>query len=207
VSCTEPASAFGSIAAFIFGAGRRVGCDRERFAPAPAAARSGDRQILCFEPSQGRACPIEGPQGAPPDRAGGLRRHWRDHTSEDSLMHPVGTGRRHRASLTFGAAARLRLLPHTASRRQAGLSRDAPACSCLRLAVASNLLRRGLAPPIQGPCLAHQGCSLRSHRLRRLKPLTPTLSPAVHSAIPSMLHCYTSDLNRRLECSLTFPSD
>jgi hypothetical protein len=64
----------------------------------------------------------------------------------------------HRASLTFGAAARLRLLPHTASRRQAGLSHDAPpACSCLRLAVASNLLRRGLAPPIQGPCLAHKG--------------------------------------------------
>src|ERR1700686_4452950 len=43
-----------------------------------------------------------------------------------------------------------------------------------------------------------QGCSLRSHRLRRLKPLTPTLSPAVHSAMPSMLHCCTSDLNRRL---------
>ena len=103
-----------------------------------------------------------------------------------------------RASLTFGAAARLRLLPHTTSRRQAGLSRDAPpACSCLRLAVASNLLRRGLAPPIQGPCLAHQGCSLRSHRLRRLKPLTLTLSPAVHSAMSSMLHCCTSDLKRR----------
>jgi hypothetical protein len=31
-------------------------------------------------------------------------------------------------TLTFGAAARLRLLPHTASRRQAGLSRDAPTC-------------------------------------------------------------------------------
>ena len=27
-----------------------------------------------------------------------------------------------------------------------------------------------------------QGCSLRSHRLRRLKPLTPTLSSATHSA-------------------------
>jgi hypothetical protein len=72
-----------------------------------------------------------------------------------------------------------------------------PACSCLRLAVATNSLRRGLAPPIQGPCLAHQGCSLRSHRLRRLKPLTPTLPPAVHSAMPSMLHCCTSDLKRR----------
>src|SRR5271169_2953027 len=43
-----------------------------------------------------------------------------------------------------------------------------------------------------------QGCSLRSHRLRRLKPLTPTLSPAVHSAMPSMLHCCTSDLKRRI---------
>ena len=42
-----------------------------------------------------------------------------------------------------------------------------------------------------------QGCSLRSHRLRRLKPLTPTLSPATHSAIPSMLPCCTSDLKRR----------
>ena len=46
-----------------------------------------------------------------------------------------------RASLTFGAAARLRLLPHTTSRRQAGLSRDAPtcvqlpsACGCFQLA-------------------------------------------------------------------------
>jgi len=42
-----------------------------------------------------------------------------------------------------------------------------------------------------------QGCSLRSHRLRRLKPLTPTLSPATHSAMPSMLPCCTSDLKRR----------
>ena len=47
-----------------------------------------------------------------------------------------------------------------------------------------------------------QGCSLRSHRLRRLKPLTPTLSPATHSAIPSMLPCCTSDLKRRLQTSL-----
>ena len=44
-----------------------------------------------------------------------------------------------------------------------------------------------------------QGCSLRSHRLRRLKPLTPTLSPATHSAMPSMLPCCTSDLKRRDE--------
>src|SRR6516162_1093377 len=44
-----------------------------------------------------------------------------------------------------------------------------------------------------------QGCSLRSHRLRRLKPLTLTLSPAVHSAMSSMLHCCTSDLKRRHE--------
>jgi len=44
-----------------------------------------------------------------------------------------------------------------------------------------------------------QGCSLCSHRLRRLKPLTPTLSPATHSAMPCMLPCCTSDLNRRGE--------
>src|ERR1700681_2325037 len=50
-----------------------------------------------------------------------------------------------------------------------------------------------------------QGCSLRSHRLRRLKPLTPTLSPAVHSAMPSMLHCCTSDLNRRYKKSSSTP--
>ena len=62
--------------------------------------------------------------------------------------HPIGPGL-HRASHTFGAA-RLRVLPHTASRRLAGLSRDAPTCSSsLRLAVASNLLRRGLASSIR----------------------------------------------------------
>ena len=49
-----------------------------------------------------------------------------------------------------------------------------------------------------------QGCSLRSHRLRRLKPLTPTLSPATHSAIPSMLPCCTSDLKRRLVIAAPF---
>ena len=49
-----------------------------------------------------------------------------------------------------------------------------------------------------------QGCSLRSHRLRRLKPLTPTLSPATHSAMPSMLPCCTSDLKRRYEKFATF---
>jgi hypothetical protein len=52
-----------------------------------------------------------------------------------------------RASLAFGAAARLRLPPHMTSRP----------CSCLQLVVATNSLHRGLAPPFQGPCLAHQG--------------------------------------------------
>src|SRR4249920_1323465 len=47
-----------------------------------------------------------------------------------------------------------------------------------------------------------QGCSLRSHRLRRLKPLPPTLSPATHSAMPSMLPCCTSDLKRRQVSSI-----
>jgi len=36
-----------------------------------------------------------------------------------------------------------------------------PACSCLQLAVATNSLRRGPSPPIQCPCLAHQGRALR----------------------------------------------
>jgi len=31
--------------------------------------------------------------------------------------------------------------------------------------------------------------------------LTPTLSPATHSAMPSMLPCCTSDLKRRLKLS------
>jgi hypothetical protein len=51
-----------------------------------------------------------------------------------------------------------------------------PACSCLRLAVASNLLRRGLAPPIQGPCLAHQALRLR-RTASRLRGLTVRLNP------------------------------
>jgi hypothetical protein len=36
-------------------------------------------------------------------------------------------------------------------------TRPRGACSCHRLAVATNSLRRGLSPPIQGPCLAHKG--------------------------------------------------
>ena len=36
-----------------------------------------------------------------------------------------------------------------------------PACSCLQLAVATNSLRRGLPPPIQCPCLAHQAPRLQ----------------------------------------------
>jgi hypothetical protein len=42
-----------------------------------------------------------------------------------------------------------------------------PACSCLQLAVATNSLRRGLSPPIQCPCLAHQALRLRRTALRR----------------------------------------
>jgi hypothetical protein len=45
----------------------------------------------------------------------------------------------------------------------------------------------------------HTGCSLRSHRLRRLTPLTPTSSPATRSAMPSMPPCCTSDLKRRIQ--------
>ena len=42
-----------------------------------------------------------------------------------------------------------------------------PACSCLQLAVATNSLRRGLSPPIQCPCLAHQAPRLRRAATRR----------------------------------------
>ena len=62
-----------------------------------------------------------------------------------------------RASLSFGAAVRLGLLPHTASRRQdRRLTIALSACSCLRLAVATNSHREGLSPPIQCPCQAHE---------------------------------------------------
>ena len=61
-----------------------------------------------------------------------------------------------RASLAFGAAVRLGLLPHTASRRQDWrLTTALSACRCLRLAVATNSPREGLSPPIQCPCQAH----------------------------------------------------
>src|SRR5271165_719953 len=61
-----------------------------------------------------------------------------------------------RGSLAFGAAVRLGLLLHTASRRQAWrLTTAVTACSCLRLAVATNSPRKGLSPPIQCPCQAH----------------------------------------------------
>ena len=62
-----------------------------------------------------------------------------------------------RGLLSFGAAIRLGLLPHTASRRQGPgrLATAYPACSCLQLAVASNWPRKGLTPPIQCPCQAH----------------------------------------------------
>jgi hypothetical protein len=68
-----------------------------------------------------------------------------------------------RASLAFGAAARLRLPPHMASR----------SCSCLQLVVATNSLHRGLALPFQGPCLVHQGLDRRGRppSRRRLKKL------------------------------------
>jgi len=43
--------------------------------------------------------------------------------------------------------------PHGAS--DCRLTTAAPACSCLRLAVATNKPREGLSPPIQCPCQAH----------------------------------------------------
>jgi hypothetical protein len=65
----------------------------------------------------------------------------------------------HRGSLAFGAAVRLGLLLHTASRRQLWrLTTAVTACSCLQLAVATNSPRKGLSPPIQCPCQAHLRC-------------------------------------------------
>src|SRR5277367_2311070 len=75
-----------------------------------------------------------------------------------------------RGSLTFGAAVRLGLLPHTASRRQRWrLTTAGTACSCLRLAVATTSPREGLSPPIQCPCQAHlrSGYALSPERQRR----------------------------------------
>ena len=75
-----------------------------------------------------------------------------------------------RGSLTFGAAVRLGLLPHTASRRQPWrLTTAGTACSCLWLAVATTSPREGLSPPIQYPCQAHlrSGSALPSTPPRR----------------------------------------
>src|SRR6516164_10610003 len=50
---------------------------------------------------------------------------------------------------------------------------------------------------LAGETVSLKGARCARNRLRRLKPLTLTLSPAVHSAMSSMLHCCTSDLKRR----------
>ena len=61
------------------------------------------------------------------------------------------------SSLSFGAAVCLRLPPHTTSQRKLSrLATDHATCSCLRLTVATNSPRKGLSPPIQCPCRAHQ---------------------------------------------------
>ena len=63
------------------------------------------------------------------------------------------------SSLSFGAAVCLRLPPHTTSQRKLSrLATDHATCSCLRLTVATNSPRKGLSPPIQCPCRAHQSC-------------------------------------------------
>ena len=90
-----------------------------------------------------------------------------------------------RASLAFGAAVRLGLLPHTASRRQDWrLTTALSACSCLRLAVATNSPREGLSPPIQCPCQAH----LR-RPAARLRGLTAAFRPSVRHPCRSMAQC------------------
>ncbi len=72
-----------------------------------------------------------------------------------------------------------RLPPHTASRRRAWTAEAASLpCSCLRLPVATNSLRRGLAPPLQWPCLAHQG---RCAPLTRWPEAGPSLTAAARA--------------------------
>jgi hypothetical protein len=62
--------------------------------------------------------------------------------------------------------------PHGA---RAGVSRrHLPACSCLRLAVATNSPREGLSPPIQCPCQAHP------------RPPSLTTGPSVAAAVRSI---------------------
>lgn len=69
--------------------------------------------------------------------------------------HPAGpacTGVHSRSVLRF-ASGFFSTRPRGA---RAGVSRrHIPACSCLRLAVATNSPREGLSPPIQCPCQAH----------------------------------------------------
>ena len=69
--------------------------------------------------------------------------------------HPAGpacSGVHLRSVLRF-ASGFFSTRPHGA---RAGVSRrHLPACSCLRLAVATNSPREGLSPPIQCPCQAH----------------------------------------------------
>src|SRR5271170_1789084 len=78
---------------------------------------------------------------------------------------------------SFGAAVRLGLLPHTASRRQPRcLTTATTACSCLWLAVATISPREGLSPPIQCPCQAHTP-SLRHAPRAKLQRTNPGSSP------------------------------
>src|SRR5271168_1816537 len=92
---------------------------------------------------------------------------------EDTLTRRPGLLR---GSLTFGAAVRLGLLPHTASRRQRWrLTTAGTACSCLRLAVATTSPREGLSPPIQCPCQAHLR-RLRFPNWRGRRPGSPSSS-------------------------------
>ena len=69
--------------------------------------------------------------------------------------HPAGPACPgvHFRSVLRCASGFLSTRPHGA---RAGVSRrHIPACSCLRLAVATNSPRKGLSPPIQCPCQAH----------------------------------------------------
>jgi len=107
--------------------------------------------------------------------------------------HPIGpacTGL-HLRSVLQRASGFFPTRPHGA--KPDCLATPQPACSCLRLAVASNLLRRGLAPPIQGPCLAHKVWPFRP---------PPSAADGLDSARHPTIVCHQEfDGKERLKCT------
>ena len=77
-----------------------------------------------------------------------------------------------------------------------------PACSCLRLAVATNSLRRGLAPPIQGPCLAHQERRVGAEDCSS----APLTEPDMRASHPACMGLSLSRVSRHFCLPLSFHS-